>query len=250
MSFTVIPAIDLIDGRCVRLRQGDYERSTEYRSRPTEVAGEFAGAGATRLHVVDLDAARGGGNNRRAIAAIRGSFGGVLEVGGGVRTEADVAQLIDIGVDRLVVGTVLARDPDRVATWCADHPGLIVAGIDARDGVVRVSGWQEADGLPVAEAAAGARELGCVSVIYTDIGVDGTGDGPDIAGACAVAQGSGLPVVASGGVGSVDHVAAAAAEAKRGVCGIIAGRALYEGSVRLEELLARFPPEPAVSMNW
>lgn len=248
--FTVVPAIDLIDGRCVRLTQGDYGRSTEYRQDPSEVACEFARAGATRIHVVDLDAARGGGNNRDALSGIRASFDGILEVGGGVRTYDDVQRLLDVGVDRLVVGTVLAREPDSVARWCRAHPGVIVAGIDAREGIVKVSGWTEDDGLSAEALATTAGGLGCVSIIYTDISVDGTGDGPDLAGAREVRRASGLPVIASGGVGTVGHVEACAAARPDGIVGVIAGRALYEGTIDLAEVLARFPSADASSMKW
>lgn len=248
--FTVIPAIDLIGGRCVRLTQGDYARSTEYREDPAAVAREFARAGATRIHVVDLDAARGGGNNRDAIAGIRAAFEGILEVGGGVRTYDDVRGLLDVGVDRLVVGTVLARDPDSVARWCRAHSGVIVAGIDARDGVVKVSGWTEDDGLSAEALAATAGGLGCVSIIYTDISVDGTGDGPDLPGARAVRRASDLPVIASGGVGSVEHVEAVAAAHPEGIVGVIAGRALYEGAIDLASVLERFPSAAVSSMKW
>lgn len=248
--FTVVPAIDLINGRCVRLTQGDYERSTEYREDPAAVAREFARAGATRVHVVDLDAARGGGNNRDALAGIRAAFDGILEVGGGVRTYDDVRRLLNVGVDRLVVGTVLAREPESVARWCGAHSGVIVAGIDARDGVVKVSGWTEDDGLSAEALATTAGGLGCVSIIYTDISVDGTGDGPDVAGARAVRRASGLPVIASGGVGTVEHVEAVAAARPDGIVGVIAGRALYEGAIDLAEVLERFPSADAASMTW
>lgn len=248
--FTVIPAIDLLDGGCVRLTQGDYARSRTYRNDPSEVAREFAAAGATRLHVVDLDAARGSAPNREAVARIRGVFDGVLEVGGGVRSERDVDELLGAGADRLVIGTVLAREPELVGRWAEWHEGVFIAGIDARDGMVKVSGWREDSRLRAEEVAARAGALRCVSIIYTDIEVDGTGSGPDLEGARAIYRSGGLPVIASGGVGSAADIEAAAGSAGDGIVAVIAGRALYEGALDLGDLLRRFPPEPPERMCW
>ena len=248
--FTVIPAIDIIDGGCVRLRQGDYAQSTRYHDDPAEMAGEFSRAGAVRLHVVDLDAARGRGKNRDVIAAIRKVFPGILEVGGGVRSADDVRQLLDAGVDRLVAGTVLARDPDEVARWCSRLSAGIIAGIDARDGVVKVSGWTEDDGLLASDLATRAAEIGCVSVIYTNISVDGTGRGPDIDGSVTIARESGLPVIASGGVGSGEHISLVAEAEQHGIVGVIAGRAVYEGQIDLSAVFRTYPGATANSMHW
>lgn len=248
--FTVIPAIDIIDGACVRLLQGDYAQATRYHDDPARVASEFSVAGAERLHVVDLDAARGQGKNREVVAAIRAAFPGILEVGGGVRSEDDVRQLLDAGVDRLVAGTILARDPDEVSRWCSRYSAGIIAGIDARDGIVKVSGWTEDDGLPSSDLAREAAEIGCVSVIYTNISVDGTGRGPDVKGAVAVARESGLPVIASGGVGNEEHIARAAEAESLGVVGVIAGRAVYEGQIDLTSVLRNYPGEAAGNMSW
>ena len=248
--FTVVPAIDIIDGVCVRLRQGDYAQSTRYKDDPAQMAKAFSEAGAQRLHVVDLDAARGKGNNRSAIAAVRAAFPGVLEVGGGVRSEEDVRELLDAGADRLVAGTVLARNPDEVSRWCSRYSAGIIAGIDAREGIVKVAGWMEDDGLSASELAVQASEIGCVSVIYTDISVDGTGYGPDVRGAVAIAEQSRLPVIASGGVGSEEHIQRTAEALKDGVVAVIAGRALYEGQIDLSSVLRRYPGEKATRMQW
>ena len=248
--FTIIPAIDVLDGGCVRLTQGDYERRRTYRDDPSQVAREFAAAGATRLHVVDLDAARGNSPNREAISGIRAAFGGVLEVGGGVRSERDVDELLGAGADRLVVGTVLAREPHLVGRWAERHEGVFIAGIDARGGIVRVSGWQEETELRAEEVAARAGSLGCVSIIYTDIEVDGTGAGADLDGARAMYRAGGVPVIVSGGVGSAADIEAAAAGAAEGIVAVIAGRALYEGTLDLGDLFGHFPPEPPQRMSW
>ncbi len=250
MTCTIIPAIDLLGGRCVRLRQGDYEASTAYRDDPPAVAAEFTAAGATRIHVVDLDAARGNPGNRGAISSIRESFPGVLEVGGGIRTSADVDELVDRGVDRLVVGTVLARAPDAVSAMVARAGARVIAGIDARDGIVHVSGWLENDGLSDQEAAERAAELGCISIIYTNIQRDGTGAGPDLDRCLQIASWASLPVIASGGVGTADHVHAACEHVDRGVVGVIAGKAVYDGNIELDQLYAVHPPASAATMAW
>lgn len=250
MSCTIIPAIDLLAGRCVRLRQGDYAAATAYRDDPHAVAAEFAAAGATRVHVVDLDAARGDAGNRDAITAIRSAFPGVLEVGGGIRAVSDVTDLADRGVDRFVVGTVLARDPDRVADMIAVAGDRVIAGIDARDGIVQVSGWLENDGLTDRDAARRAAGLGCISIIYTNIQRDGTGSGPDLARCVDIAGFSGLPLIASGGVGTADHVHEACSHDAEGIVGVIAGKAVYDGAIDLAELFGDHPPARAADMNW
>ena len=278
---TIIPAIDLLGGACVRLRQGGYESARRYAEDPAEVARAFVRAGARWVHVVDLDAARGagarsagadarsagagadarypGGDNRGAIRRIREALGRAgepgsagtaagcrLEVGGGIRGEKDLAELAEAGADRLILGTVLVREPERVAAWIAGRatggpagPELW-AGIDARDGRVRVSGWEEEGGLEDLELARRARELGLSGIVYTSIARDGTLRGPDIQRTNRVAEACGLPVVLSGGIGSEADVERVSRESAAGVTGVIVGKALYEGRVRLAELIRRF----------
>jgi phosphoribosylformimino-5-aminoimidazole carboxamide ribotide isomerase len=276
---TLIPAIDLLDGACVRLHQGSFDSARRYASDPVEVALGFARAGARWVHVVDLDAARGagarsagvgaearypGGANRAAIRRIREALGGAegppgcrLEVGGGIRTEQDLAELTEAGVDRLVLGTVLVREPQRVAAWVSArsartrYSGVgwraatgagpeLWAGIDARDGRVRVAGWQEEGGLEDLELARRARELGLAGIVYTSIAHDGTLAGPDIERTNRVAEACGLPVILSGGIGSVEDVERVERRRAVGVAGVIVGKALYEGRVDLAELLRRY----------
>jgi len=238
----VIPAIDLLDGRCVRLSQGSYSDVSVYGDDPVSVARSFIEAGARRIHLVDLDAARGSGNNRGPIARIRAAVSAVVEVGGGVRTDADVAELIDAGVDRIIVGTVLARDPGMVARWCAAHRQaadgvLLLAGIDARDGRVMIAGWEAGTGIADTELAVRAREIGCAGIIYTNIARDGMLSGPDVERTNLIAEAGKLPVVLSGGVSSADDIARAVREGHPGLQGIIVGKALYTGKVELAEAI-------------
>jgi phosphoribosylformimino-5-aminoimidazole carboxamide ribotide isomerase len=243
---TVIPAIDLLGGKCVRLYQGDYSRSTVYDYDPTDAAKEFAASGARRIHLVDLDAARGDTNNRDAIRRIRGAVSCVLEVGGGVRAEEDIRELLDIGVDRVIVGTMMIRRPELVAEWAGRYPGII-AGIDALAGVVRVSGWESSSSVSDEEAAVWAAEHGMCSIVYTDISRDGTMEGASLGRTSRIAEVSGLPVILSGGVRGPEDVEAASKSP--GIVGVITGRALYEGKIDLRSVIERFQTEE-VAEEW
>ena len=241
LPFLVVPAIDLRAGRCVRLVQGSFSSATVFPLDPAEQARRFAGAGARMIHVVDLDAAEGNGiDNRAAVSAIRSAVPCALEVGGGVRSDENARQLVDLGVERIVVGTLLVRDPRRVAGWVGRFGRRFVAGIDARAGRVRVSGWTTDGGVADTELAGRLAEIGIAGVVYTSIAVDGTMAGPDVARTVEVARAAGLPTILSGGIGSGADVEAAAG-AGSPVVGVIIGRAMYEGKVDLAGLIARFP---------
>lgn len=233
----VVPAIDILGGRCVRLYQGDYSRSTVYDFDPAEVAREFEAAGAKRIHLVDLDAARGGENNRAIVRRVRAAVSCIIELGGGVRREEDIRELVDIGVDRIVVGTMIVREPDAVAAW-SERYGRLVAGIDARDGRVRVSGWEDDTSVSDEEAAEWAGTHGLRSIIYTDISRDGALTGPSFERTARIAEVSGLPVILSGGISSLDDIDAAAKT--KGVVAAITGRALYEGKIDLRLAIERY----------
>lgn len=235
----VIPAIDLIAGRCVRLRQGAYSDTTVYSDDPVAMAESFAAAGAERIHLVDLDAARSDGDNRAVIARIRRAVQCVLEVGGGVRNRDALDRLLDIGIDYGVVGTVLARDPEEVARWAAtDNRGTrMLASIDARDGIVQISGWQEGTGVPAVDLARRAGEIGLSAVEYTNIALDGMLTGPDIAGTIGIAQAAAIPVILSGGIAATEDTSRIMVEAKGVIQGFIVGRALYEGTFDLQRAL-------------
>jgi phosphoribosylformimino-5-aminoimidazole carboxamide ribotide isomerase len=239
--FELIPAIDLLGGRCVRLAQGDYDRATVYGDDPGAVAAGFVAAGIRRLHVVDLDGAREGRVvNGSALAAILAAArrGGVpVQLGGGLRAIAAVEGALAAGVERAILGTAALRDPALVREAARRFPGRIAVGLDAREGRVAVSGWLETSETTALEAARLFADAGVAALVYTDIARDGMGSGPDLDGAAALAAAVPIPVIASGGVGSLAHVRAAAARAKDGVAGVIVGRALYTGAVDLAAAL-------------
>ncbi len=240
----ILPAIDLLDGRPVRLTRGNFAAATDYSRDAAGTARELEQAGARWLHVVDLDAARGSGDNRSLIAAIRAAVRLRLQVGGGVRTLDDARALLAIGVDRIVVGSALARDPELPAHWAGQVGNRLVAGIDADEGLVKTHGWQSGDGMTDTELAARMGEQPVSAIVYTSIARDGTLAGPDIARTVAVARASGRPVILSGGIGAPEHVDAVATVRERGVegiIGVIIGKAWYEGRVDMRDLLERYP---------
>ncbi len=237
----VVPAIDLLGGRCVRLHQGDYAQAETYDLDPVEVARGFVAAGAKRIHLVDLDAARTGSpTNRPVIGAIRRAVSVTVEVGGGLRTDDDAQALIDLGIDRLVVGTTLVKDPDAVARWVARFGSVFVAGIDARDGEVKVSGWEVGSTVRDVELAARCRALGLISLVYTNIARDGTLGGPDLERTLVVAEAAGLPVVLSGGIASLADFEAVRRANHPLLAGVITGKALYKNRIDLAEVIAQY----------
>jgi phosphoribosylformimino-5-aminoimidazole carboxamide ribotide isomerase len=239
--FLVVPAIDLRAGRCVRLVQGSFASATVFPVDPADQARRFVEAGVRMIHVVDLDAAEGKGlDNRAAISAIRAAVPCALEVGGGVRSDDDARRLVDLGVERIVVGSVLAGSPRTVGGWVDRFGRRFVAGIDARAGQVRVAGWTTDAGIVDTDLAGRLAELGIIGLVYTSIAVDGTMAGPDVGRTAEVARAARLPTILSGGIGcGADFEAAAGADPL--VVGAIVGRAMYEGRVDLAALLARFP---------
>ncbi|MFW5786195.1 MAG: 1-(5-phosphoribosyl)-5-[(5-phosphoribosylamino)methylideneamino]imidazole-4-carboxamide isomerase [bacterium] len=242
---TVIPAIDILQGECVRLSQGNYEEVTVYDADPVAVARSFAKAGATRIHLVDLDAAHGDPErNLRIIRKIRKAVPGVvLELGGGVRRDDDIETLLDMGIDRLVLGTTFARRPELVQGWSAHYGNVFLAGIDARDGQVYVSGWEEATTVAAEDLAKRAHEYGAAGIIYTSIARDGMLGGPAVEETNAVARAARLPVILSGGVRSMEDLRQVAASRAENLVGVIVGKALYEGRFDLEALFTEYPGE-------
>jgi len=230
----------------VRLVQGSFSSATIFPLDPADQARRFADAGARMIHVVDLDAAEGKGlANRAAIAAIRAAVRVALEVGGGVRSIDDARRLVDLGIERIVVGTLLARESETVAGWVERLGRRFVAGIDARAGRVRVAGWTADGGIADTELAQRLAALGITGLVYTNIATDGTLAGPDVARTVEVARAARLPTLLSGGIGRAADVEAAAS-ADPLVVGAIVGRAMYEGRIDLAALLARFPQPRAV----
>lgn len=246
----VIPAIDILGGRCVRLRQGSYDDVKAYTADPVDMARRFAEAGARRIHVVDLDGADGRPEtNREVIAKIRREAAATLEVGGGIRSEEVVEGLLEIGVDRLIVGTLLAKEPERVGAWVRRYGARFVAGIDAREGLVQIAGWRQGTELPALELAERAKELGLLSVVYTDISQDGMLSGPNTRETSALAEQAGIPVIVSGGISSMEDLVAIETSADPLVVGAIAGKAIYEGRLDLPKLFKRFPG-PTEEVAW
>ena len=235
----IIPAIDIMNGACVRLYQGDFRKAQRYDGDPEEVALRFQSAGARRIHVVDLDAARDkGSNNRDVIRRIVDSTDVEVEVGGGIRSERDVDVLKRIGVHTLIVGTTLVRDPKRVERWIEEFGPGFYAGIDALNGRVSIAGWEEDSLVKDTDLAKEARRMGFDGIVYTSIAVDGTLAGPDVDRTNSIAVASGLPVVLSGGMSSVVDVSRVIQNAHSGVFGMITGKALYEGNLDLAEAIA------------
>ena len=240
----LVPAIDLREGRCVRLLRGSFTRTTSYSSDPVACARSFSQDGARWIHIVDLDAAEGKGrDNLEVIRRIRAAVSCRLQVGGGVRSADQAARLLDFGVQRIILGTVLIRSPADVTAWVRVHGPRFAAGVDAANGSVRVAGWMEDAGRKDTEVAAGLAATGIRWLVYTNIERDGTLAGPDIPRTNAAARAAGLPTMLSGGIGSEHDVEQVAESKDPLVAGLILGKALYEGRVELAKLIRRFPQE-------
>ncbi len=230
------PAIDLRGGKCVRLQQGDYQRETVFGEDPAAMARHWVALGAQHLHLVDLDGARHGQvENLAGIRAIVESVGVDCELGGGIRSEAAIREMLDLGLDRLVIGTLALSQPEWFRLMCRKFPGRLVLGIDAREGRVAVRGWRETSAVAAAELARQFAGVALAAVIYTDIAADGMLAGPNLAALAEMLAAVDAPLLASGGVTSKEDVARLAAT---GVAGCIIGRALYEGTLSLPEALA------------
>ena len=233
----LIPAIDLKDGRCVRLRQGRMEDETVFSDDPVEMAGRWVGEGARRLHLVDLNGAFAGEPvNGAAIRAIAAAFPELpIQVGGGIRDEATVAAYLDAGATYCILGTQAVAEPAFVARACRAFPGRIMVGLDARDGQVAIKGWAELTPYRVDELARRFEGDGVCAIVYTDIGRDGMLSGPNIAATRALAEAVATPIVASGGITHLDDIRALALAARQdgpgGIVGAITGRAIYEGTL-------------------
>lgn len=229
MSFTVFPAVDISEGRCVRLLQGRFGTETVYSDDPIKVALGFSAAGARWLHIVDLEgAATGIPANRELVLEVVRRASCPVQAGGGVRTLEDVEELLAAGANRVVLGTFALEDPEAARRACARFGERITVSLDARGGELASHGWQVGTGMPVEEAVKQFEDAGVASFIYTDVGRDGTMAGPDLEGLLRVTAVSSLPVVASGGIGSLDELRSVARLRRRGVSGAIVGRAFYE----------------------
>ena len=234
----IIPAIDLSEGRCVRLRRGDMAQKTVYSDNPAEFARRWQQEGASILHVVDLDGAvAGGSRNLAAIRSITAAVDIPVELGGGLRTVEDVRRALEAGVQWAIMGTSALRDRPAVEAAVETYPGRVIIGIDARDGLVAVDGWVKNSDVTAAELAAQMDVLDIAKIIFTDISTDGMMSGPNVESTRALAEAISTPVIASGGVTTLDDVSAICAIEPAGVTGMIIGRALYEGTISLPEAI-------------
>ena len=240
-QFEVVPAVDVQDGEVVQLVQGERGTGKRYGD-PVAAARRWVDAGARTLHLVDLDGAFEGERvNADAIEAIVEAVDGLgvdVQLGGGIRTAADARELLDLGVDRVILGTAAVENPDVVAEISGTHPGRVVVSLDAKDGNVVVAGWTESTGLDPAEAAQRYEELGAGAILFTDVDVEGQLEGVNAELVSRVANAVEIPVVASGGVASVEDVRTLR---KSGAAAVVVGTALYEGAFTLEEAMAAVP---------
>lgn len=236
------PAIDIRDGKCVRLIQGDYGREKIYGEDPADMACRWVSDGATRLHLVDLDGARSGNTlNRDAIAKVVKQVGVPCELGGGVRDAQTIADYLELGVARLVIGTKALTEPQWFREMCTIFPHKLVVGIDARGGKVATHGWLNTSDTSAAELAKAYAELPVAAVVYTDIAKDGMLAGPNFEALEAMVKAVSLPIIASGGVTTADDIRRVA---ELGAAGCIVGRTLYEGKLSLVDALAAAGPNP------
>ena len=240
VALTLYPAIDLKDGRCVRLRRGEMDQATIYADDPAEQAVAWRDAGFKWLHVVDLNGAFAGKPvNAESVMGILRAVDLPVQLGGGIRNLAGIETWLDAGVRRVILGSAAARNPALVIDACKQFPGRIAVGIDARDGFVATEGWAETSTMPAGELGLRFEDAGVTAIIYTDIGRDGMLTGLNLEQTLDLAAKLTTPVIASGGVGSLDDLAALrrAAEGTR-IEGVIVGRALYDGRVKAAEALA------------
>jgi phosphoribosylformimino-5-aminoimidazole carboxamide ribotide isomerase len=233
------PAIDLKDGQCVRLLHGDMNKATVFNSSPADQAAQFVKAGFDWLHVVDLNGAiEGQSMNAAAVEAILGAVSVPVQLGGGIRTLAGVEAWIEAGVSRVILGTVAVRDPELVRTAARTWPEQIAVAVDVRDGKVAVDGWTGASDLDPIELSKRFEDVGVAALIVTDISRDGAMTGVNVEGVGAVADAVAIPVIASGGVASVDDIRKLQARAGEPIAGAILGRALYNGAIDPAEVIA------------
>jgi len=235
----VIPAIDLKEGKCVRLEQGLMERDTVFCDNPAEQARKWEAAGAEMLHIVDLDGAFAGvPKNKGAIEAIVAAISIPAQLGGGIRDIDTIRAYLDLGLSRVILGTAAQRNPALVEEACRLFPGRIVVGIDAKNGMVAVQGWAEVTDIRAVDLASRFEGYGVAAIIYTDISRDGMMQGPNIEATQALAEAISIPVIASGGVSSIRDIENLMAIESSGVTGVITGKAVYTGAIDLTEAVS------------
>ena len=238
-ALIVFPAIDLKAGQVVRLAEGDMDRATVYGDDPAAQALLFAQAGADYLHVVDLDGAFAGGSvNGDAVRGIVAAFPGHVQLGGGIRTRANVESWFDAGVSRVVIGTAALEDPEFVKAAARDFPGGIVVAVDAKDGMVATRGWADVSTVTVTDLARRFEDAGVAALLFTDVGRDGMLKGCNVEATVDLARSVDIPVIASGGVKGIGDIHVLALHVRDGVEGVITGRALYDGRLDLAAAMA------------
>lgn len=232
----IYPAIDILNGNCVRLFKGDYSKVTEYSKSPLEVAVAFSNAGATHLHIVDLDGAKTGLSvNTEIIKSICSKTNLLVQTGGGIRSMGRIKELIDSGADKVVLGTVAIKNPELVKSAVKEYKEKIVVGIDVLNNKVSVDGWTTNSNQDAISLAIFMKDMGVSSIVYTDISKDGTLEGPNIKALKDMIIKSGLDVIASGGIKNMNDIREVE---KTGAYAVITGKAIYEGKISLKELFA------------
>lgn len=232
----LLPAIDLKQGKCVRLKQGDMAQATVFNDNPAAQAESFASQGAEWIHIIDLDGAFAGKPvNAQAVENILNAVDVKIELGGGIRTLETIQMWLDKGVARVILGTIALRDPDFVKQACREFPGRIAVGIDAKDGFVAVEGWAEKSGITAVDLARQFESAGVSAIIYTDVARDGVLQGPNLAATVQLATAVSTPVIVSGGISSLDDIRACKKEEQNNIAGVIAGRAVYDNRFTVRE---------------
>ena len=235
----IYPAIDIRGGRCVRLTEGRFDAETVFADDPAQMALKWAGLGAEFLHLVDLDGALAGeGKNVPVIERILKSVNIPVQLGGGIRNLATIEKLLDLGVTRLILGSAAVKNPELVQEACQKYSGHIAVGIDAKNGEVAIEGWGQGSGVAATELAKKMASFGVETIIYTDISRDGMLSGVNVESTAALARACGVPIIASGGVASIEDIRRVKAVESDGVQGCIIGKAIYTGAVDLKEALA------------
>jgi phosphoribosylformimino-5-aminoimidazole carboxamide ribotide isomerase len=236
----IIPAIDLKDGQCVRLRQGLMEDSTVFSDDPVAMAAQWVKAGTRRLHLVDLNGAFAGEPvNGEVVNAIAQAYPGLpIQIGGGIRSLETIEAYVKAGVSYVIIGTKAVREPEFVGEACRAFPGKVIVGLDAKNGMVATDGWAEVSDVKATDLARQFDALGVSAIVYTDIARDGMMQGVNVEATVEMAKASSIPVIASGGITNMDDIKALASVASSGICGAITGRAIYEGTLDVAEAQA------------
>ena len=236
----IIPAIDLKDGKCVRLRQGRMDDSTVFSDNPVDMAAKWVDAGCRRLHLVDLNGAFAGKPvNGEIVQAIAKAYPDLpIQIGGGIRSAEIIEAYLAAGVSQVIIGTKAVKEPEFVTAMCKAFPGHIIVGLDAQDGRVAIDGWAEVTDVMAVDLAKRFRDDGVSSIVYTDIARDGMMQGVNVEATVDLAQQGGIPVIASGGVTNIDDIRALAEVADKGILGAITGRAIYEGTLDVADAQA------------